>query len=165
MITIIAAVAANGVIGSSITNDMPWRLPADLKHFKKMTDGSTVVMGSATFKSLPGILPNRKHVVVSRDDYPVTTYRTYEEVIEKEKDFFVIGGGHLYKKAFKHSPDRLMITRIVEEVEGDICFPFRGDAFTCKVFRAKGLYYEEKWRSPIMFQNGLHFEFIEYGKP
>src|SRR3990167_6978043 len=105
MISIIAAVAKNGVIGTK--NDLPWHIPEDLKRFKELTTGKTVLMGSKTYESivkrLRHPLPNRKNIVVSADpNYKVgegvTLYNPLDEALEKYKneDLFIIGGGSIY---------------------------------------------------------------------
>ncbi|MEW8064199.1 MAG: dihydrofolate reductase, partial [Candidatus Thiodiazotropha sp.] len=63
LISLIAAVASNGVIG--VDNGLPWRLPADLQHFKSLTMGKPIIMGRRTWESLPGLLPGRRHIVVT----------------------------------------------------------------------------------------------------
>jgi len=131
---LIGAVARNGVIGAD--NDMPWRLPSDLKHFKALTLGKPMVMGRKTFLSFGGRpLPGRPHVVVSRDsDYApegVETAQSLGSALERAKalaadlgveDVAVIGGGQIYAQAIKLA-DRLEITEIEAEPQGDTRFP------------------------------------------
>lgn len=127
MISFIVAKARNNVIGSR--NDLPWYLPADLKHFKRLTTGHTVVMGRKTFESiiarLGKPLPDRDTIVVTRD-----THFTYPEVkiihdvreISQLGDCFVIGGAELWQQTFDLA-DRLYVTDIHAEIDGDRYFP------------------------------------------
>ncbi|MEA3505840.1 MAG: dihydrofolate reductase [Bacteroidota bacterium] len=127
-ISIIVAMANGNVIGKE--NDMPWYLPEDLKHFKKITTGHTIIMGRKTFFSLPnGALPNRKNVVVTTDKNfvadGVTVVHSIQEAIDVSNDneeSFVIGGGNIYKQ-FISFVDKLYVTRIYFDVEGDTFFP------------------------------------------
>ena len=125
-IAIVAAVARNRVIGRS--NALPWRLPDDLKHFKRLTLGHPIVMGRRTWESLPGILPERRHVVVTRDP----TYRAPgaevvhsldEAVVAAGGDeVLVVGGADLYAQALPLA-QRLYLTVVDADVEGDAWFP------------------------------------------
>src|SRR3989338_707246 len=131
MIAIIAAVAKNGVIGAK--NDLPWDIPDDLKRFKLLTTGKTVLMGANTYESIVKRighpLPNRKNIVVSLDpDYKVAEgvifYRSLDEAIEEHKneDLFIIGGGSIFKQTLDKA-DVLYITHIDRDVDGDVYFP------------------------------------------
>jgi len=104
-ISVIVAMANNNVIGKE--NDMPWYLPEDLKHFKKITTGHTIIMGRKTFLSLPnGALPNRKNIVITTDKNFVAdgvfVVHSINEAIEmadnESEECFVIGGGNIYKQ-------------------------------------------------------------------
>ena len=132
-IAIIAAVAENGVIGQD--NDMPWRLPSDLKHFKAVTLGKPVVMGRKTFQSIGRPLPGRPNIVVSRNpDYcaeGIEVVPSLEAALERARalaaeagcgEVMVIGGGNLYAQAMKIA-DRLYITEVHAQPEGDTRFP------------------------------------------
>jgi dihydrofolate reductase len=131
-ISIIAAVAKNGVIGSK--NGLPWHIPADLKQFKKITDGHTVIMGRKTYesimKSLGKPLPNRKNVVITRNiGFPtadeVLVYTSIEDALEAVKDdgeIFVIGGGEIYNQTMKLA-NKLYLTELDDDKEGDVYFP------------------------------------------
>jgi len=130
MITLIAAVAENGCIGKN--NALPWRLPEDMKHFKDLTTGKTVLMGRKTWESLPEKfrpLPNRTNVVVTRQpEYPVPegvhVHRTIESALAEhaDQDLFVLGGADIYKQTMDVA-DRLEITRVKQTVDGDAFFP------------------------------------------
>lgn len=132
IITLVAAVAKNGVIGSQ--NSMPWYIPEDLKHFKDVTMGKTCLMGKNTFDSimlkLGKPLPGRKNVVVSRHtDWQapvgVEVYRSIEEALENlknDEEVMVTGGGQIYAQLIDKA-DRLIITHIHREIDGDVMFP------------------------------------------
>lgn len=162
-IALIAAVAKNGVIGAK--NDLPWYLPEDLKHFKALTTGKTVLMGRKTFESilarLGKPLPNRKNVVVTRDlDYTpspqpspphggegdskksplpqgegglelverpgegICLHHTIDEALSHhaQEEILVAGGGEIFTQTIDRA-DRLYITQVHKEVEGDVYFP------------------------------------------
>jgi dihydrofolate reductase len=131
MLTLIAAVAKNGTIGDK--NNLPWHLPEDLKRFKELTAGKTVIMGRKTFDSifarLGKALPNRTNVVITRQ----TDIKMPEGVIVQSSiedalrsyggsDVFVIGGGEIYRQTIDKA-DKLYITHVEKEVEGDTKFP------------------------------------------
>jgi dihydrofolate reductase len=132
MISIIAAVAKNGVIGNS--TGLPWYIPEDLKHYKQITTGHTLIMGRKTFesimKSLGKPLPNRKNVVVTHNigykvPQEVLVYTSLEDALEATKDdgeVFINGGGEIYKQTMKLA-DRIYLTEIHEDKEGDVFFP------------------------------------------
>lgn len=132
ILALIAAVAENGVIGRD--NDLPWRLPADLKHFKRTTKGHPTVMGRRTWESIGcRPLPGRTAVVVTRQaDYRVPegvhVVPSLDEALERAAAApggeltFVIGGAGVYQEALSRA-DRLYLTRIRGEVEGNVHFP------------------------------------------
>ena len=100
----IAAVSENGVIGKN--GDLPWRLPDDLKWFKKITMGHVIVMGRKTWESLPGPLPGRENWVLSRTLDTVDGIRVFRSLDEvkramEDRSLFIIGGGELYSVALK----------------------------------------------------------------
>lgn len=128
MIAFIVARAENDVIGSR--NDLPWYLPDDLKRFKELTTGHTVVMGRKTFDSIVSRLghplPNRVNIVVTRqEDFQydgVTTLHDVDEIAKLSGDVYVIGGAELYRATF-HMADTLYITEVLAEISGDTYFP------------------------------------------
>lgn len=129
MINIIVAVSKNNVIGKN--NDIPWYYPEDLKYFKKVTIGKKVLMGAKTFASiinrLGRPLPGRENYVVTRNQnfsYPnVTVINDLEKFIKSvADDVFVIGGSSIYEQTLPFA-DRLYITFIDEEYEGDTYLP------------------------------------------
>ena len=126
-LSLIAAVADNGVIGRG--NRLPWHLPADLAHFKRLTLGKPILMGRRTWESLPGLLPHRTHVVISRNpDYRVEggfVVGSLAEAIETfgdAEELMVVGGGQLYAQALPLA-SRLYLTEVHCEPEGDAFFP------------------------------------------
>lgn len=124
-ITLIAAMASNRVIGKD--NKLIWHIPEDLQHFKETTLGSTVVMGRKTFESLPGILPDRQHVVLTRGEYNapqgVEVVNNLEQVLSrKDKHIFIMGGEEIYR-LFLPIADSINLTEVLKEFEGDTMFP------------------------------------------
>jgi dihydrofolate reductase len=128
IITIIVAASENNVIGKN--NDLIWRLPNDLKRFKELTSGHCIIMGRKTYESLPGILPNRKHIVLTRkhkDEFPenISVVSNFEEALyEARNDLnpFIIGGGEIYGSTIKFA-GKIELTRVHENFDGDTYFP------------------------------------------
>lgn len=130
MISIIAAVAKNNIIGGD--NKLLWYIPEDLKHFKDLTSNHTIIMGRKTFQSLPNVLPKRHHIVLTKDkNYiidsdSVTIVHNLKEIVDKYKtskeEVFVIGGGEIYS-AFLPYCKNLYLTKINKNFEGDTYFP------------------------------------------
>ena len=125
-VTLILARAQNGVIGKD--GDLPWHVPADLKRFKSLTMGSAMVMGRKTFDSLPGLLPGRRHIVLTRDpDWQAEGAEVVHSVGEAlqligEHKLFVIGGAEIFD-LFLPLAQTIELTEILEEVEGDTYVP------------------------------------------
>ena len=129
MLSIIVAVAKNNVIGKD--NKLIWHLPEDLKRFKRITTGHTIIMGRKTFESLGRVLPNRTHIVLSKDtDFKVQDENVQVindisllgEYISSEEENFVIGGASIYKLLMPYT-NKMYITKINKEFEGDVFFP------------------------------------------
>lgn len=130
MLSIIVATAENNIIGGD--NKLLWHISNDLKRFKEITSGHTMIMGRKTFESLPGVLPNRQHIIITRDknykiDNPyVEVIHSLEEVINRFKnssnEAFIIGGGEIYKQLI-HNADKIYLTKILKNFEGDTKFP------------------------------------------
>ena len=130
MLSLIVAIAKNNVIGKD--NKLIWHISEDLKRFKSITSGNTMLMGRKTFESLPGILPNRKHVIITRDDkYAVDSDQVdiisdLDSFIKNhensEEEIFVIGGAEIYKQLLPHCK-KLYLTKVYESFEGDTHFP------------------------------------------
>jgi len=123
-ITLIAAVAANGVIGGNGT--LPWHFPEDLARFKALTIGRTVLMGRRTFESIGKALPGRRNLVVTRQaDWTapgVEVFHSTEEALAVGGDVMVIGGGELYRELMPVA-DVLELTRVKGIYDGDAFFP------------------------------------------
>ena len=157
MITIIAAVAKNRAIGYK--NKLIYWLPNDLKRFKQLTTGHTIIMGSNTFRSLPkGALPNRRNVVLSRRsmDFPgCDVYPSINEALQhcaKDEDIYIIGGASVYKQALPLA-DRLCLTEIDDTpAEADTFFPP----------------YDEGWQEesredhPVDDRHDFPYSFVDY---
>lgn len=141
MLDMIVAVSKNNVIG--VDNKLPWDLKEDLKYFKEITSGHMVLMGRNTYQSIGKPLPNRKNVVLTRDDSfkpeGVTVVHSIESAISEiameeasevldKKQVFIIGGAEIYKQ-FMPYVRRLYITMIDIEIEGDTFFPEYKDHF------------------------------------
>lgn len=125
-ITVVVARAQNGIIGRD--GKLPWHLPTDLKRFKALTMGSVMVMGRRTFDSLPGLLPGRRHIVLtrSRDWFAAGAEKVHsvEEAIGRagNEAISVIGGADIFA-LFLPLADRIELTEIVEDVPGDTSWP------------------------------------------
>lgn len=157
MISIIAAVAKNRAIGYK--NKLIYWLPNDLKRFKALTTGHTIIMGRNTFLSLPkGALPNRRNIVLSRSTkaFPgCDVYPSLEEALAhctKDEDIYIIGGASVYKQALAVA-DRLCLTEIDDTpAEADTFFPP----------------YEEEWQEesredhPIDDRHDFRYSFVNY---
>ncbi|AQY50836.1 hypothetical protein PWEIH_15893 [Listeria weihenstephanensis FSL R9-0317] len=126
MLTFIWAQDKDGFIGKD--NTMPWRLPADLQHFKRETNGHMIVMGRKTYESIGKALPNRENVVLTRDlDYSLedaTVVHTKQDVLDlaQDKDAYITGGAEIYQ-LFLDEADALVVTHVEEHCGGDTRFP------------------------------------------
>lgn len=132
-VAIIAAIAENGVIGDG--NHIPWRLPADFAHFKRMTMGKPLIMGRKTFESIGRPLPGRTNIVVSRqEDYQpngVIVISSLEAALEhaqeiaradRANEVMIGGGAEIYRQALPYA-DRMYLTQVMLEPQGDTYFP------------------------------------------
>jgi len=124
-LSIIVAMSKNRVIGKD--NKMPWHLSNDLKNFKKITIGKTIVMGRLTYDSIGKALPERKNIVLSRNliDSNVFIFDNFEEVLNFTKDedeVFIIGGQDIYSQTID-KVNKLYLTTIDANIEGDKYFP------------------------------------------
>ncbi|MFO7572811.1 MAG: dihydrofolate reductase [Gaiellaceae bacterium] len=157
-LTLVAAVARNGVIGRDGT--IPWRLPEDLAHFRKLTTGHAVVMGRKTWESIPERfrpLPGRRNVVVTRNPgwladgaERASSVGDALRLLEGEPEVFVVGGAEIYAAALPVA-DELALTEIDAEVDGDTFFPVwsRDD-------------FEEGDRVEHTAEDGTPFAFVRY---
>jgi dihydrofolate reductase len=125
-ITIVVARAINGVIGRD--NQLPWHIPGDLKRFKALTMGSVMVMGRKTFESLPGLLPGRRHVVLTRDaGWQAEGAEVAHDVegalaLAGSEPVSVIGGAAIFA-LFEPLADRIELTEVIAETPGDVTMP------------------------------------------
>ncbi len=127
MITLIAAAAENNALGKD--NQLIWHLPDDFKRFKQITTDHYIIMGRKTFESFPKPLPNRTHVIITRQkDYTVEdciVVNSIEEAIAispKEEDVFIIGGAEIYNQSIDFA-DKIELTRVHANFEADAYFP------------------------------------------
>lgn len=154
MISMIAAVGKNNAIGRG--NKLIWDIPNDLKHFKEITSGHTVIMGDKTYESIGRLLPNRKNIIVSlKEGYEVEgaeVRNSLEDVLKEckdsEEEVFVIGGGIIYKLSLPFA-DKLYITLVDDSPkDADTFFPDYSE-FNQEISRED---YEE---------DGLKYSFLE----
>jgi dihydrofolate reductase len=125
-IVFVLARAANGVIGRD--GGLPWRLPADLRHFKALTQGAPMLMGRKTFETLPGLLPGRRHIVLTRD----TAWQAPDAEVVHDMDaaialvdsprLSVVGGAEIYALTLPFA-DRIELTEIAASLDGDTVVP------------------------------------------
>lgn len=156
MIKIIVAISRNRVIGNN--NQLIWSLPADLKRFKQITTGNTVVMGRKTYESIGKPLPNRRNIIITRDnEYKADGCEIVNSLEEAlmlcNNDCFIIGGGEIYKQSMDLA-DKIYLTIVNEDFEGDTFFPEIGNEWV-KVGRED---YEPDEK------NKYKYSFIEYEK-
>ncbi len=125
-LSLIAAIDKNRLIGND--NKIPWYLPADFAYFKETTMGKPIIMGRTTFESIGKPLPCRRNIVLTRGEFMhegVDVVHSFDEAVRSAKDegeVFVIGGAQVYKEALSRA-DKLYITFVEGEFEGDIFFP------------------------------------------
>lgn len=126
VITIVLARAINGIIGRD--NQLPWHIPGDLKRFKRLTMGSSMIMGRKTFESLPGILPGRRHIVMTHDpDWNVGGVEVVHDVdsaiaAARNEPISVIGGAAIFE-LFEPLADKIELTEVIAEIQGDVSMP------------------------------------------
>jgi dihydrofolate reductase len=125
-VVFVLARASNGVIGRD--GDLPWRIPADLKHFKALTQGAPMLMGRKTFESLPGLLPGRRHIVLTRDEdwraEGAQVVHSVEDAIAAAdgERLSVVGGAEIYALMLPHA-DRIELTEVKDTPAGDTYVP------------------------------------------
>ncbi|NBW52886.1 MAG: dihydrofolate reductase [Betaproteobacteria bacterium] len=156
-LSIIVAISSNRVIG--VNNSLPWHLSEDLKHFKSLTTGHTIIMGRKTYESIGRALPNRRNIVISRNTE--TSFEGTEVVHSIEDAFsiskhddevFVIGGSNIYEQAL-NLVDHLYITEIKKSFSGDAFFPEINKSI-----------WTESSREDHIANDGLEFSFVNYQK-
>lgn len=154
MISIIVAVAANGVIGDN--NSLLWHISEDLRNFKRITSGHPVVMGRKTFESLGRPLPNRTNVVVSRTVTEIEGCRVAASLDEaiamfpEDEEVFIIGGAQIYAQALD-AADKIYLTRVEHDYEGDTSFP-EWDATRWRLTSREAFPRGEKYPYPFAFE-------------
>ena len=129
----IVAMSANRVIGKD--NQLPWHLPADLRHFKELTLGKTIVMGRKTYESIGKLLPGRKNVILTHNkDYQVegaVIIHALEELNHfSEEEIFIIGGEKVFRESWPKLT-RIYLTEIHAQIEGDTYFPELSEEWRC----------------------------------
>lgn len=159
MLSIIVAVANNNVIGKN--NKLLWNIPEDLKRFKEITTGKKIIMGRKTFESIGRILPNRFHIILSREknfdikDKNVLIINDLEklkEYIDSEEECFVIGGEAIYKLLMPYTK-KIYLTKINANYDGDTFFPDINKETWEKIEIKKGIKNED---------NPYDYEYITY---
>jgi dihydrofolate reductase len=156
-LSIIVAMSSNRVIG--VNNTLPWHISEDLKHFKSLTTGHTIIMGRKTYESIGRPLPNRRNIVISRN-----TEASYEgaevvhsiedafSICKNDNEVFVIGGSNIYEQALS-LVDYIYITEIKKS--------FSGDAFFPEINKQMWI---ESSRENHITNDGLEFSFVKYQK-
>lgn len=146
----IAAVSQNGVIGKN--GDLPWRIPGELKWFKKITMGHIMVMGRKTWDSLPGILPGRENWVLSstlKEKSRIKIFSSFESALNEagSRTIFIIGGGQIYSSLLPQC-NELYITEVQQVIEnGDAFFPsFEKDFIPTETLEENKEFIIKKWK-------------------
>ncbi len=146
----IAAVSLNGVIGKN--GDLPWRIPGELKWFKKITMGHIIVMGRKTWNSLPGLLPGRENWILSRSAQSIKDAKVFTSFDEIEntavdRTVFIIGGGEIYS-AFLPKCKEIYLTKVQQTIQGgDVFFPsYQNDFYCAETLEKNEDFTIEKWR-------------------
>lgn len=161
MLSIVVAKAKNNIIGKD--NKLLWHLSDDLKRFRALTEGHTIIMGRKTFESLGKVLPNRKHIVFSNNpDFKVNDENVevvhsllqIQEYIESEEEAFVIGGAMMYNFLMPYV-SKMYVTEIEKEFEGDTFFPRIDDKKWKEISREKG---------PEDGENNFEYNYVIYQK-
>lgn len=158
MISIIVAISENGIIGAG--NAMPWHISEDFAHFKAVTLGHPVVMGRKTFESIGRPLPQRRNIIISRQNgltidgcEVVGSLEEAIALLPKDEEIFIIGGGEIYRQAMPIA-DKLYITHIHKTIEGDTAFPTIDDSWA--------IVSKEEYSRGKEFT--YPFDFVEYTK-
>lgn len=158
-VNLIVAVDANNGIGKN--NSLPWHLPADLKHFKRLTTGHPIIMGHKTFDSIGKVLPNRQNIILSRQkDLRIEGAKVFNsltkalEACKSEEDIFVIGGAQLFNEAMPLA-DILYLT--------EIHHIFGADTFFQQIDKKKWIEAERINYEPDE-KNAYNYSFIKYKK-
>jgi dihydrofolate reductase len=124
--TIVVAISENNAIGKN--NQLLWHLPADLKHFRVITTGHTVIMGRKTYDSVGKPLPNRRNIIITRQDITIEGCEVVKSVEDAlalsahQDEVFIVGGAEIYKQAM-HLTDRIYLTIVHQKFDADTFFP------------------------------------------
>ena len=161
MLSLIVAKAKNNIIGKN--NSLIWHLPEDLKRFKALTTGHTIIMGRRTFESLGRVLPNRHHVILCNDmemnvdNENVEILKDISELkdyIENNEENFIIGGATIYKLLMPYC-SKMYITEIDKEFDGDVSFPEIDKTIWKETSREQG---------PEDGENNFKYDYVIYEK-
>ena len=161
MLSLIVAKAKNNIIGKN--NSLIWHLPDDLKRFKTLTTGHTIIMGRRTFESLGRVLPNRHHVILCNDmemnvdNENVEILKDISELkdyMENDEENFIIGGATIYKLLMPYC-SKMYITEIDKEFEGDVSFPEIDKKIWKETSREQG---------PADGENDFKYDYVVYEK-
>jgi len=156
IISLIAAMDKNQLIG--VKNGLPWHLPADFRHFKEVTMSKPVIMGRKTFESIGKPLPGRKNIVISRKGFAADGISVVESIDEALQlvsgvdEVMIIGGASFYQQMIDRA-DRMYLTHVDAECEGDAWFP-EFDLANWKIVSEQGYSSDEK--------NNYNFKIVEY---
>jgi dihydrofolate reductase len=126
IVSIVVAIAQNHAIGKN--NQLLWHLPKDLKHFKEITSGHTIIMGRKTFDSVGKPLPNRRNIIITRQNITIDGCEVVNslpdalKLAERVDEVFIVGGAEIYKQAMPLT-DRIYLTIVHENFDGDTYFP------------------------------------------
>ena len=154
-LTIIAAIGKNNELGNN--NELIWKIPGDMKFFKENTIGKSVVMGMNTLKSLPGLLPNRKHIVLTHQevdfDSNIIVFHNKKDLLDYitglDEEVMIIGGAQIYSLLIEYA-DKMLLTEIDDTSEADTYFPkFNKDDWNNKILG------ESKYQ-------GINYKHVEY---
>jgi dihydrofolate reductase len=155
-VTIVVAISENHVIGKD--NKLLWYLPNDLKHFKDITTGHTVIMGRKTYDSVGKPLPKRRNIIITRQAITIEGCEVVNSIdvalalCKNEDEVFIVGGAEIYKQAL-HLTDRIYLTIVHKEFDGDSFFP------EISIQEWKEVYREDHQPDE---KNSLPYSFITY---
>lgn len=159
MLSIVVAISENNVIGKN--NKLLWHIPEDMKRFKELTTGHTIIMGRKTFESIGKVLPDRRHIILTRDSEYVVNNENVDIVndineldsyIDETEENFIIGGAIIYNQLIKRA-DKVYMTKIHKVFDGDAYFPKLSETEWKEVERKQGLKNEK---------NPYDYEYITY---
>ena len=159
MLSIVVAISENNVIGKN--NKLLWHIPEDMKRFKELTTGHTIIMGRKTFESIGKVLPDRRHIILTRDSEYVVNNENVDIVndineldsyIDETEENFIIGGAIIYNQLIKRA-DKVYMTKIHKVFDGDAYFPKLSETEWKEVERKHGLKNEK---------NPYDYEYITY---